>query len=325
MDSGSSSEIAFDCSSFRLYMDGRVERNAHRMETTPAGFDPETGVASKDVVIDAATGAMVRLYLPPAAQAGAGAAATTANNKLPIIVFFHGGYFIVGSSAEPMYHRYVNSLVARTGAVAVSVEYRLAPEHRLPAAYDDCWAALQWAVSGADPWLADHGDLARVFLVGVSAGGNVVHNMAIDLGAGGLPAEAGVEVEAVVQLHPSFSGQRRMEVEDEVFFRANNNRWAVIFPGARGSVEDPRINPTADGAPSLAELGGQRLLVCTASEDPRGPRARAYCDAVRASGWRGKAEWFESEGVGHGFFVLEPGSRTAAALMDRVVAFLAGH
>ncbi|CAL5073982.1 unnamed protein product [Urochloa decumbens] len=304
MDSGSSSEIAFDCSSFRLYMDGRVERNAHRMETTPAGFDPETGVASKDVVIDAATGAMVRLYLPPAAQAGA--AATTANNKLPIIVFFHGGYFIVGSSAEPMYHRYVNSLVARTGAVAVSVEYRLAPEHRLPAAYDDCWAALRWAVSGADPWLADHGDLARVFLVGVSAGGNVVHNMAIDLGAGGLPAEAGVEVEAVVQLHPSFSGQRRMEVEDEV-------------------VEDPRINPTADGAPSLAELGGQRLLVCTASEDPRGPRARAYCDAVRASGWRGKAEWFESEGVGHGFFVLEPGSRTAAALMDRVVAFLAGH
>ncbi|CAN6217909.1 unnamed protein product [Urochloa humidicola] len=323
MDSGSSSEIAFDCSSFCLYKDGRVERNAHRMETTPAGFDPETGVASKDVVIDAATGATVRLYLPPAAQA-------EANNKLPILIFFHGGYFIVGSASEPMYHRYVNSLVARSGAVAVSVEYRLAPEHPLPAAYDDSWAALRWAVSGADPWLSDHGDLGRVFLVGVSAGGNIVHNMAVDVGAGGLlPAAAGDEptprVEAVVQLHPSFSGQRRMEVEDEVFFRANNNRWGVIFPGARGGVDDPRINPTAAGAPSLAELAGQRLLVCTASEDPRGARAKAYCNAVRASGWHGEAEWFESEGVGHGFFVLEPGSRTAAALMDRVVAFLAGH
>ncbi|CAL5081758.1 unnamed protein product [Urochloa decumbens] len=326
MDSGRSSEIAFDCSSFRLYMDGRVERNAHRMETMSAGFDPDTSVASKDVVIDAATGAKVRLYLPPAAQAAAAAATTP--KKLPILVFFHGGYFIVGSSAEPMYHRYVNSLVARSGAVAVSVEYRLAPEHRLPAAYDDSWAALRWAVSGADPWLADHGDLGRVFLVGVSAGGNIVHNMAVAVGAEGLPAAAGVQpprVEAVVELHPSFSGQRKMEVEDEAFFRANNNRWAVIFPGARGGVEDPRINPTADGAPSLAELAGRRLLVCTASEDPRGARAKAYCDAVRASGWQGKAEWFESEGVGHGFFVLEPGSRTAAALMDRVVAFLAGH
>ncbi|RLN34042.1 hypothetical protein C2845_PM03G36730 [Panicum miliaceum] len=130
-DSGSK-EIAFDCSSFRLYMDGRVDRNPHRTETMPAGFDADTGVDSKDVVIDAATGATVRLYLPPLQ----GAATTT---KLPILVFFHGGYFIVGSATEPMYHRYVNTLVARARVVAVSVEYRLAPEHPLPAAYDDSW------------------------------------------------------------------------------------------------------------------------------------------------------------------------------------------
>jgi acetyl esterase/lipase len=325
MDSSSSSaEIVFDCSSFRLYKDARVERNAQRMQTVPAGFDPDgRGVASKEVVIDAATGATVRLYLPPAVQDQDQAAAKT---KLPILVFFHGGYFIVGSAAEPMYHRYVNSLVARAGAVAVSVEYRLAPEHPLPAAYDDSWAALEWAVSGADPWLADHGDLSRVFLVGVSAGGNIVHNMAIDVGVSGLPAAVeSPRVEAVIQLHPSFSGERRMGEEDKAFWRANNDRWAVIFPGARGGVEDPRINPTAAGAPSLTKLAGQRLLVCTASEDPRALRAQAYCDAVRDSGWGGKAEWFESKGEDHGFFVLRPGSPTAAALMDRVVAFLAGH
>jgi len=318
MDSGSR-EVAFDCSSFRLYMDGRVDRVPHRMETTPAGFDAATGVDSKDVVIDAATGATARLYLPPPLEGGA----TT--TKLPVLVFFHGGYFIVGSAAEPMYHRYVNSLVARARVVAVSVEYRLAPEHPLPAAYDDSWAALGWAVSRADPWLSDHGDLGRVFLVGVSAGGNIVHNMALAVGASGLPAAEPARVEGVIELHPSFSGEQKAEVEDEVFFQANNNRWKIIFPGARNGVEDPRINPTADGAPSLTKLAGQRLLVCTASEDPRAPRARDYCDAVRASGWRGEAEWFESQGEGHGFFVLNPRTSTAAALMDRVVGFLAGH
>ncbi|XP_066390338.1 2-hydroxyisoflavanone dehydratase-like [Miscanthus floridulus] len=314
MDS-SSRVIAFDCSSFRLYMDGQVERAAQRMETVPAGFDADTGVTSKDVVTDVATGATVRLYLPPVQGA--------ATTKLPIVVFFHGGYFIVGSAGEPMYHRYVNSLVARARVVAVSVDYRLAPEHPLPAAYDDSWAALKWAVSGADPWLSDHGDLGRVFLVGVSAGGNIVHNMAVSVGVSGLPAAEPPRIEGVILLHPSFSGEQKMEAEEGEFWRANNNRWAVIFPSATGGADDPRINPMAAGAPSLSKLVGQRLLVCTASLDPRAPRGAAYCEAVRASGWRGKVEWFETEGEGHGFFVLDPGSHKSGEVMDRVVAFLA--
>ncbi|WVZ65188.1 hypothetical protein U9M48_014597 [Paspalum notatum var. saurae] len=321
MDSGST-EIAFDCSSFRLFMDGQVERRAYRMVTMPAGFDADTGVTSKEVVIDVASGATVRLYLPPVQQQG------DSTTKLPILVFFHGGYFIVGSAGEPMYHRYVNTLVARARVVAVSVEYRLAPEHPLPAAYDDSWAALEWAVSGADPWLSSHGDPGRVFLVGVSAGGNIVHNMAVSVGiiCGLRAAEfEPPRIEGVVLLHPSFSGKEKMETEEEEFWRANNNRWAIIFPGAKDGVDDPRINPMAAGAPSLTKLAGQRLLVGTASEDPRAPRAQAYADAVRDSGWRGKVESFESDGEGHGFFVMNPGSRKADEVMDRVVAFLAGH
>lgn len=313
MDS-SSRVIAFDCSSFKLYMDGQVERAAQRMETVPAGFDADTGVASKDVVIDAATGTAVRLYLPPVQGA---------TTKLPVVVFFHGGYFIVGSAREPMYHRYVNSLVARARVVAVSVDYRLAPEHPLPAAYDDSWAALKWAVSGTDQWLSDHGDLARVFLVGISAGGNIAHNMAVSVGVSGLPAAEPPRIEGVILLHPSFSGEQKMDVEEEEFWRSNNSRWAVIFPGATGGADDPRINPMADGAPSLEKLVGERLLVCTASLDPRAPRGPGYCEAVRASGWRGKVEWFETEGEDHGFFVLNPGSHKAVEVMDRVVAFLA--
>uniref|UniRef100_A0A0A9E2D5 Alpha/beta hydrolase fold-3 domain-containing protein n=1 Tax=Arundo donax TaxID=35708 RepID=A0A0A9E2D5_ARUDO len=327
MDSGST-EVVFECDRFRLYSDGRVERTGG-MDTVPAGFDADTGVTSKGVVIDAATGVTARLYLPTIQTSPSSESDDSATTRLPILVLFHGGYFVVGSPGCPNFHRYANSLVASARVVAVSVDYRLAPEHLLPAAYDDAWAALNWAVSGADPWLSDHGDLRRVFLAGASAGANITHNLAIAAGTSGLhaaaPAPAPARIEGVILLHPSFCGEHKMEGEAEDFWRANKRRWVVIFPGATDGMEDPRINPMAAGAPSLAKLAAERLLVCTASEDPRAPRGRAYCEAVRSSGWRGELEWFESEGETHGFFVPKHGNRAAVALMDLVVAFLARH
>lgn len=330
MDPGSA-EIVFDCDFFRIYSDGRVERFAG-METVPAGFDADTGVTSKDMVVDAATGIATRLYLPaiPTAPSspqsdGNGNGNGSATAKLPILVIFHGGGFVIGSPADPGFHRYMNSLVASARVVAVSVGYRLAPEHPLPAAYEDSWTALNWAVSGADPWLSAHGDLGRVFVAGYSAGSNIAHNMAVAAGVRGLRAAEPPRVEGVILLHPSFAGEQRMEEEDDRFWQVNNRRWKAIFPGARDGLDDPRINPVVAGAPSLAKLVGERLLVCTASEDPRAPRGRAYCEAVRASCWPGKVESFESQNEGHGFFVSGHGSTQAIALMDRVVGFIVGH
>ncbi|CAL5081759.1 unnamed protein product [Urochloa decumbens] len=318
--SGNAVVIVFECDCFRLYSDGHVERTGG-MDTVPAGFDAATGVTSKDVVIDAATGLAARLYLP--------AIQTAATTKLPVLVIFHGGYFVVGSPGNHNFHGYVNSLVASARVVAVSVDYRLAPEHPLPAAYDDAWAALTWAASGADPWLADHGDLGRVFVAGASAGANVAHNTAVAAGASATHAATpalAARIEGVILLHPSFCGEWRLEDEVEEFWQANKKRWAVIFPGATDGLDDPRINPmAAAGEPGLAKLAGKRLFVSTASKDPRAPRGRAYCEAVRASGWPGKVEWFETEGEGHCFFVSDHFSREAVALMDRVVAFVAGH
>jgi hypothetical protein len=61
-----------------------------------------------------------------------------------VLLYFHGGAFVVESAFGPAYHHYVNALASRAGVLAVSVNYRLAPEHPLPAAYDDSWGALQW-------------------------------------------------------------------------------------------------------------------------------------------------------------------------------------
>ncbi|CAN6196178.1 unnamed protein product [Urochloa humidicola] len=328
MDS-SSAEIVFECAFFRLYSDGQVERTGGMMNTVPAGFDAATGVTSKDVVIDAATGVAARLYLPsiqtaapPLSKSDEDSAAT----KLPVLVLFHGGYFVVGSPGNRNFHGYVNKLVASARVVAVSVDYRLAPEHPLPAAYHDAWAALTWAASGSDSWLADHGDLGRVFVAGASAGANIAHNMTVAAGASDATPALAARIKGVILLHPSYCGEQRLEDEAEEFWQANKKRWAVIYPGATDGIDDPRINPmAAAGESGLARLAGKRLFVSTASEDPRAPRGRAYCKAVRASGWPGKVEWFETEGKGHCFFISDHGSREAVALMDRVVVFVAGH
>lgn len=165
------SEVSFDFSPYLCqYKSGRVVRPGGT-PTAPAGTDLRTGVASRDIHTGAAN---ARVYLPPSAGAAPG--------KLPVVVYFHGGGFVTGSPARPGTHAYLNDLVARAGAIGVSVYYRLAPEHPLPTAYDDVWVAARWAASrgdGADPWLLDHADLSRVFLVGCSADGNIAHSMAV--------------------------------------------------------------------------------------------------------------------------------------------------
>ncbi|KAM0822737.1 hypothetical protein ACQ4PT_071323 [Festuca glaucescens] len=153
----------------------------------PPSLDARTGVASRDVVIDQAKGLAVRIYRPSRPAGGT-------NEKLPVVLYFHGGAFVVESAFGPAYHGYLNALAARAGVIAVSVNYRLAPEHPLPAAYDDSWSALQWVLSNSNSnasasarhasrsWLSRHGDMSRLFVAGDSAGGNIAHNLAMRAG-----------------------------------------------------------------------------------------------------------------------------------------------
>jgi acetyl esterase/lipase len=198
-------KLSFDTPLLRVYEDGRVER-LFGTETTPPGFDAATGVTSKDVVIDSTTGVFARLYVPDLPGSDA------QPKKLPILVYFHGGGLVLDSASSPTYHRYLNSIVSKAGFLAVSVNYRLAPEHPIPAAYEDSWTALTWAASRDDPWLSEHGDAGRIFLAGDSGGANIVHNMAIMAGSReGMPPGA-LLVGAII-LHPMFAGKEPVDGE----------------------------------------------------------------------------------------------------------------
>ncbi|CAO1947692.1 unnamed protein product [Urochloa humidicola] len=279
-------------------------------ESLPASLHDASGVASKDVTIDPATNVSVRLYLPPIAAAGAAA-------KLPVVVYFHGGGFMVESADSAPYHRYLNALTARAGAVVVSVDYRRVPEHRLPAAYDDSWAALSWTLAAArgsasppEPWLAEHGDPARVFLAGDSAGANIAHNVAMRAGGAGevLPAA----IRGVLLVHPYFwdaSNTMGPQLEERI-----RREWRFMT----GNHDDPRLSPA-----SLARMPAERVLVAVAGEDFLAAKGRAYHAALLGSGWRGEAKLVETPGEDHVFHLRKPGSEAAERLMDRVVHLVA--
>ncbi|CAO2150456.1 unnamed protein product [Urochloa humidicola] len=130
-------EIIIDTPFFRIYSDRRIDRLVGT-STVPPGFDPVTGVTSKDITIDSNTGLYVRLFLPVVPDD------TINSKKLPLLVYFHGGAFVTQSAASPAYQPFLRNLSARAGLLVVSVNYRLTPEHPLPAAYADSLRALDW-------------------------------------------------------------------------------------------------------------------------------------------------------------------------------------
>ncbi|GJN21015.1 hypothetical protein PR202_gb08460 [Eleusine coracana subsp. coracana] len=260
-------EILHNHGIVRVYKSGRVERPLAAPPVAP-GVDAATGVESKDVNLGHYS---VRLYFPPAAA-----------TKLPIIVYVHGGGFVAESAASLGCHRFLNTLASACPALGVSVDYRLAPEHPLPAAYDDCLAALKWTLSlgGADPWLAAHGDLGRVFLAGDSAGANACHHLAVHPD---LLALTPPPIKGAVLIHPWFWGAEAVGGEPRHPGGAGGGRAAVDVRVPR--VRDRRPADEPDGA---RRAGAGHDGVRAGARVRRGARLPAVARAgLRRGGRRG--------------------------------------
>ncbi|KAK7343577.1 hypothetical protein VNO77_12410 [Canavalia gladiata] len=314
-------EIVSEMGTFiRIYSDGSLERPLQTPFAPPMLEDPHTGLSSKDVTISHNPPISARLYLPKL---------TNQTDKLPVLVYFHGGAFLIESAFSQLYHNLFKTFVPQANVVVVSVEYRLAPEHPLPACYHDCWNALQWVSSHAtndptngDPWLLHHADFNRVFIGGDSAGGNIAHNIAMRAGTEALPGD--VKKLGAILCHPAFhsSYQVGSEPDIEPEQRLNHKVWNLAYPSAPGGVDNPLFNPVAPGAPSLARLGCSRILLCIAGKDPFRDRGVWYYESVNKSGWKGKLELFEETDEGHVYHLLNPQSENSKKLFHRLVSFL---
>ncbi|KAJ4706127.1 Alpha/beta hydrolase-3 [Melia azedarach] len=161
---------------FILNADGTITRNYSLLPTTPATPDPnqlDTIAFSKDVPINPSKNTWARIFVPRQAPD------LSSSTKLPLIVYFHGGGFVILSAATKMYHDLCSDIAVKAPAVVVSVDYRLAPEHRLPAAYDDGTEVLHWIKKTQDDWLRKYVDFSRCFLMGDSAGGNIAYHVGL--------------------------------------------------------------------------------------------------------------------------------------------------
>lgn len=310
-----SSDILYDISPFiRVYTNGTILRFIGT-NVVPPFTDPITRVRSKDIVIDPTANITARLYLPENANPG---------KKIPLLVYFHGGAFFTESAASPSYHRHLNSVVAKANVVAVSVNYRLAPENPLPVCYEDSWLALKWVFShfkgcGNEPWIKNFVDFRHVHVGGDSAGANIAHNMAIRAGLDS--GTDGVVLDGLFLNCPHFWGKNRIGNEDSnlPIKSLMESIWVHAYPNSRG-LDDPLLNPASD--PNLSRLGCKRVLVYVAGNDILRGRGWYYKQALRKSGWNGVVKVVQVQGEEHDFGVRFPDTPNAVQMVERFAAFL---
>ncbi|RDY04977.1 Carboxylesterase 1, partial [Mucuna pruriens] len=233
-----------------LNPNGTVTRSNKPPESPPAP-DPTlpTLVLSKDLTINQSKGTWARIYLPREAL--------NHTSKLPLVVFFHGGGFIFLSAASTVFHDFCFNMAKDVVAVVASVEYRLAPEHRLPAAYDDAVEALHWIKTNQDDWLTNYIDYSNVFLMGSSAGGNIAYNAGLRAAAGDY--NQATKIKGLILVQPFFSGTRRtgseLRLENEPHLTLCNNDalWELSLP-VGVDRDHEYCNPMVRNGPARLEM-----------------------------------------------------------------------
>lgn len=217
-------------------------------------------------------------------------AGTADMGALPCHIYYHGGGWVLGDLDS---HDWVCRKIANGAQCAVlSVDYRMAPEHVFPAAYDDSLAAVEWAVDNAAMLRIDP---KRLSVGGDSAGGNLAAAVAIGLrDAGKIALKAQMLVYPAVDL--SMSGDYYGRFTKDLILTDDTMRWFIdLYVPKAADRKDWRASPLL--AKSLKGL--PPTLVVLAGHDPLCAEGEAYAARLKAEGVRVTVHTFP--GQIHGF------------------------
>jgi len=248
----------------------------------------------------------VRVYRP------AGTSAT-----LPVVVFFHGGGFVLGT--QDTHGPYCRALTAEAGVIVLSVDYRLAPEHKFPAGVEDCLAATQWVLAHVEEV---GGDGARLFVAGDSAGATLATVVALILRDRG---EAG-KLAGQILLYPVAAyydppTKSYVEMAEGYGLTQKGMQWLWdLYLNQKSEAEDFRAAPLKAG--SLAGL--PRAFVVTAEYDVLRDEGQAYARRMQEEGV--EVNHVFAQGMNHSFACAIdefPHLPQAKELLRKVAAWIA--
>jgi acetyl esterase len=242
-----------------------------------------------------------RLYAP----------AASTPSPLPILAFFHGGGWVTGDLDT--HDSACRGLANRASCMVVAVDFRCAPEHRFPAALDDCWAAVEW--------LGRHGgelggDPSRLAVCGDSAGGNLAAAVAVrarDRGGPSLAAQLLVYPVLDYDLEtPSYEAKA-----SGYGLTRDSMRWYwEQYLGEGGDGFSPEASPLRTG--DLAGLPPALVLTC--EHDPLHDEGVAYARRLAAAGVT--VAQIDEPGMIHGYFRMAGVIGRARKSWDDCAGFL---
>jgi len=271
-------------------------------ETRPASTPtpPQIGMV-RDLTADGPLGPIpLRVYRP---------AGVPASTPLAVLVFFHGGGWVIGDLET--HDVLCRQLTAGSGVSVVSVDYRLAPEHKFPAAVDDAWAATRWVVAHAGELAVD---ARRLAVGGDSAGGNLAAVVALLARDKGAPA---IAVQVLIYPVTDLVGETRSyrDFAEGYLLTREGMRWFIAhYLTAEAEAADWRASPLR--AQSLAGL--PPALIVTAGFDPLRDEGEAYAERLRDAGVRVDSVCYG--GMIHGFVPMGRLLDTAG----RAISLIAG-
>ena len=242
--------------------------------------NPEPVAKVEDRTIPTPNGDLpIRLYTPEG------------DGPLPVLVFFHGGGWVVGNLES--HDATCRTLANAAGCITLAVDYRLAPEHKFPAAPEDCYEATKWAVLNA---AALGGDPQRVAVGGDSAGGNLAAAVALMSGDRGAPSLAYQLLLYPVTNH-SFDTESCQQNGEDYLLTKDSMVWFW---------DHYLENDEAGNAPYASPLQAKYVnspppgLVITAEFDPLRDEGEAYGKRLQDAGADIKISRYD--GTIHGFF-----------------------
>ena len=212
----------------------------------------------------------------------------------PVLLYLHGGGWVIGDLDS--YDAICRELCGAVGCIVVSVDYRLAPEHRFPAAVDDAHFALGWAI---DHCAEFGGDPGRIAIGGDSAGGNLAATTALDARQS-FPGKLCAQLLIYpVTSHVSTPSQSMIDNAEGYLLTRRDMVWFTDhYLGAGHDGRDPRFNLS-----QVDDLSGlPPTLVITAEFDPLRDEGDAYAAALKEAGVA--VDHSRYKGAIHGFFMF---------------------